>query len=130
MDSVLLVTLVLFGVVLLFVISMTIKQKKRIDLFENKIDTVWKKIEVIQHDVSALCASGLGVDERVGGAEQRVRSMIERLEELEENDSYEHLQEFQTAIKLAQEGATTDEIVEKCHLTADEARLLLKLHQA
>ncbi|PCH85528.1 MAG: hypothetical protein COB26_09220 [Piscirickettsiaceae bacterium] len=130
MDNTFLVTLVLIGVVLLFGILLLTKQKKRIDLFDKKLESVWKKIEVIQHDVSALCASGLGVDQRVGGAEQRVRSMIERLEELEENDSYEHLQEFKTAIKLAQEGATSDEIVETCHLTADEARLLLKLHQA
>lgn len=124
-----LVALVLLGIALFFCILLFIKQKKRLDLYEKKIEAVWNKIEVIQQDVSALCTSGLGVDERVGGAEQRVRSMIERLEELEENDSHEHLQEFQTAIKLAQEGAMADEIVEKCHLTTDEARLLLKLHQ-
>lgn len=124
---------VLFGaniVVLIFALIQIFKQRKHISSFEPRIDELWKKIEVMQHDVSALCSSGLGVDERVGGTEKRMRSLYERLEELEESDSSEHLQEFQNAIKLAQEGATSDEIVAKCNLTLDEARLLLRLHQA
>ena len=117
-------------IVLMYVISQILIQKKRINSFDERIDALWKKIEVMQHDVSALCSSGLGVDERVGGTEKRMRSLYERLEELEESDSSQHLQEFQNAIKLAQEGATSDEIVNKCNLTLDEARLLLRLHQA
>lgn len=130
MDNYIFELLALIGLVSFFPVLLSLKQKKRIDFFEHKLDEIWKKIEAIQHDVAALCASGLGVDERVGGAEKRVRSLIERLEELEESDSYEHLQEFQNAIKLAQDGVGADEIVEKCHLTVDEARLLLRLHQA
>jgi len=130
MDSYMMILDGAIIVVLVFVLIQIVKQKKRINSFDQKIDVLWKKIEVMQHDVSALCSSGLGVDERVGGAEKRMRSLYERLEELEESDSSEHLQEFQNAIKLAQEGATSDEIVNKCNLTLDEARLLLRLHQA
>lgn len=97
---------------------------------EAKVTEVCKKIETVQHDVSALCASGLGVDERIGGTERRVRNLIKRLEELEESDSFEHLQEFQGAIEMAQKGAGIEEIVEKFHLTVDEAGLLIRLHKA
>ena len=107
-----------------------IRQKKLISLLEQRVDEVCKKLDGMQNDVSALCASGLGVDERVGGTERRVRSLVGRLEELEESETFEHLQEFQGAIELAKSGAEASEIVEKCHLTLDEAELLIRLHKS
>lgn len=88
-----------------------------------------KKLESIQQDLSALCAGGLGVDERIGKMERRIRELVERVEELETNDAFENLQEFQQAIELAKKGANVAEIVEKCHLTSDEAELLIRLHK-
>ena len=128
MDVNLIVILIL-AAMLVYTLLLSFKQKSRLDTFDHKVEELESKIIAMQHDVSALCSSGLGVDERVDGTEKRVRSLIERLEELEDNDSSEHLQEFQNAIKLAQEGASVDEIIDKCHLTADEATLLLRLHQ-
>ncbi len=124
----LLIVILAGAVALLFV--MLSKQQQYSKALEDKVANVCKKFEIIQHDISALCTSGLGVDERVGGTERRVRSLIGRLEELEESDTFEHLQEFQGAIELAQKGAGVDEIVEKCHLTVDEAGLLIRLHRA
>lgn len=115
------------SVIASFVLSFN--QRRLSKDLEKKVNEISKKFSVIQQDISALCASGLGVDERVGGTERRVRSLIERLEELEESDSFEHLQEFQSAIELAQKGAEATEIVEKCHLTVDEAELLIRLHK-
>lgn len=88
-----------------------------------------KKLESIQQDLSALCAGGLGVDERIGKMERRIRELVERVEELETNDAFENLQEFQQAIELAKKGADVAEIVEQCHLTSDEAALLIRLHK-
>ncbi len=119
----------LVAFLLLSLLGLLFKQKKLIAKLEQRIDEVCKKFDGIQNDVSALCASGLGVDERVGGTERRVRSLVERLEELEESETFEHLQEFQGAIELAQSGAEASEIVEKCHLTLDEAALLIRLHK-
>ena len=106
------------------------KQLRLIKNLEKKVNEISKKFNAIQQDISALCASGLGIDDRVSGTERRLRSLIGRLEELEESDSFEHLQEFQSAIELAQKGAEAEEIVEKCHLTVDEAKLLIRLHKA
>lgn len=123
-----LIAVLVAAVIVLF--SLFSKQQRSNKLLEEKVNDVCKKFEIVQHDISALCASGLGVDERVGGTERRVRSLIERLEELEENDAFEHLQEFQSAIEMAQKGAEAREIVEKCHLTVDEAELLIRLHKS
>ncbi|MBQ0725180.1 MAG: DUF2802 domain-containing protein [Cycloclasticus sp.] len=100
--------------------------KRHLDKFA-AIDS--KKLESIQQDLSALCAGGLGVDERIGKIERRIRELVERVEELETNDAFENLQEFQQAIELAKKGADVAEIVEKCHLTTDEAALLIRLHK-
>jgi uncharacterized protein (DUF2141 family) len=125
------IALVMFLLVAVVVIFLMLSKQQRLNEdLKLKVDDVRQQFEVIRHDISALCASGLGVDERVGGTEKRVRSLITRLEELEESDSFEHLQEFQSAIELAQKGALVTEIVEKCHLTVDEAELLIRLHKA
>jgi len=125
----LILIMVLFAVVIMLFLTL-FKQQRLTKSLADEVAKVRDKISTVQHDISALCASGLGVDERVGSTERRVRSLIERLEELEESDSFEHLQEFQGAIELAKKGASVDEIVEKCHLTVDEAALLIRLHTA
>lgn len=124
----LLIVILFVAVVMLFLLVS--KQQRLTKSLESTVLEISKKFEIVQHDISALCASGLGVDERVGGTERRVRSLIGRLEELEESDAFEHLQEFQGAIELAQKGADIEEIVEKCHLTLDEAGLLIRLHKS
>ena len=117
--------IMIVAVLCLFVV----KQKRLIKSLEATVSRISNKFEIVQQDISALSASGLGVDERVGGAERRVRSLMERIEELEESETFEHLQEFQEAIEMATKGAEVEEIVEKCHLTVDEADLLIRLHK-
>lgn len=121
---------ILFLLVIVGFIYLWLNQKKQQQIAEKKLQELWKKIEAIQHDVSALCSGARGVDERVGGNEKRVRGLLNRLEDLEESDPSGHIQEFQEATKLAQEGAAAEEIVEKCNLTIDEAGLLVRLHQS
>jgi len=125
----LIIIAVLFAAIIMLFLALFKLQRSNKSLVD-EVAMVRQKVATIQHDVSSLCASGLGVDERVGGTERRLRSLIERLEELEDSDSFEHLQEFQGAIELAKKGAGVDEIVEKYHLTVDEAGLLIRLHTA
>jgi hypothetical protein len=116
--------LMLGGLVVLW-----LKLNEQRHLTDLKLDELWRKIEAIQHDVSALCSGARGVDERLDSNEKRVKSLLERVEDIEDNDESGHIQEFQEATKLAQEGALAEEIVEKCNLTIDEASLLVRLHQ-
>jgi len=125
----LIIIAILFAAIIILFLALFKLQRSNKSLVD-EVAMVRQKVAAIQHDVSSLCASGLGVDERVGGTERRLRSLIERLEELEDSDSFEHLQEFQGAIELAKKGAGVDEIVEKYHLTVDEAGLLIRLHTA
>jgi len=122
-----LIAVLLVSVILLFVLL--IKQQKRTEALIKEVAAAGKKVEVTRHDVSSLCASALGVDERVSEAERRLRNLVARLSELEESDTFENLQEFQTAIELAKDGVSAEGIVEQSHLTLDEAGLLIRLHK-
>jgi len=121
------ITVLFVAVVLLFLLLM--KQQKRNEVLVKEVTEACKKVETIRHDISSLCASGLGTDERISEAERRLRGLIGRLGELEESENFENLQEFQTAIELAKEGVSAAGIVEKSHLTLDEAELLIRLHK-
>jgi len=122
-----LIVVLLVSVILLFVLF--IRQQKRTEALIKKVAEASKKVDVTRHDVSSLCASGLGVDNRVSEVERRLRNLVSRLSELEESDTFENLQEFQTAIELAKDGVSAEGIVEKSHLTLDEAELLIRLHK-
>lgn len=124
------ISMLLVFVLLLAMAILVFQQRRLMNGLEQRVNEVCNKFEVIRNDISALCAGGLGVDERVGGLERRVRTVVERLDDLEESDAFEHLQEFQGAIELAQQGAEPSEIVEKCQLTLDEAELLIRLHKS
>jgi len=126
--SLVLISVLCAAIIMLFIALFKLQRLNK--SLQDEVEKLGQKVTTVEHDVSSLCASGLGVDERVAGLERRVRSLIERLEELEDSDSFEHLQEFQGAIELAKKGASVDEIVEKFHLTVDEAGLLIRLHTA
>ncbi len=126
--SLVLIAVLCAAIILLFIARFKLQRLNK--SLQDEVAKVRQKVATIEHDVSSLCVSGLGVDERVAGLERRIRSLIERLEELEGSDSFEHLQEFQGAVELAKKGASVDEIVEKFHLTVDEAGLLIRLHTA
>jgi len=122
-----LIAVLIILVVLLFLLF--IKQQKYIEALIKEMAAASKKVEATRNDVSSLCASSLGVDERVNEAERRLRNLVNRLSELEESDTFENLQEFQTAIELAKDGVSAEGIVEQSHLTLDEAGLLIRLHK-
>jgi len=120
---------ILLAALFIIVVVLFLKQQSRNEVLEKEVFEASKKVEAIKHDISSLCASALGVDERVGEAERRLRSLIDRLIELEESETFENLQEFQAAIELAKDGVDAAGIVEKSHLTLDEAKLLIRLHK-
>ena len=126
--SLVLIAVLCAAIIMLFIALFKLQRLNK--SLQDEVEKLGQKVTTVEHDVSSLCVSGLGVDERVAELERRVRSLIERLEELEGSDSFEHLQEFQGAIELAKKGASVDEIVEKFHLTVDEAGLLIRLHTA
>lgn len=86
------------------------------------------RVVAMRNDLSGLCSGAVGVDHRVQSNEQRVRNLLQRLEELESAEN-EDEKSYQRAIKLVQEGCTAEELSQQFSLTADEASLLVRLYQ-
>lgn len=128
MDINLLYLLIALGVTFLLGLMLWRMQSKQQRIVQNKVDGLWEKLNIIQNDISALCAGALGADERVSANTKRIRILLDRLDELEEGGAQGHIQAFQEATKLAQSGASVEEIIEKCNLTIDEADLLIRLY--
>ncbi len=84
-------------------------------------------LKSVKNDLRALCSSAVGVGERVGRLEGRLRQLSERQDQLDLREP--SAQPYQQAIKLVHNGADVDEIVEACGLSRGEAELVMMMHR-
>lgn len=81
----------------------------------------------LQSDVHALCAGAINISNHMTTLEQKIRRLSERHNQLELRDPMQ--QTYDHAIRLAQQGAGVNDLVERCGLTRGEAELLLRIHR-
>ncbi len=87
-----------------------------------------QRIRQLENDLGALCTASAGEGEHVVRLEQLMRGLSERQDTLELRASTE--QPYDRASKLAQDGASVDDLVNSCGLTRAEAELVVMLHGA
>lgn len=80
----------------------------------------------IEHDLAALCRAAVGEGQRVLTMQQQVEGLAERQAALELGSGGER--PYTRASRLAQEGASIDDLIRTCGLTRAEAELLVMLH--
>lgn len=88
----------------------------------------------VQNDMRALCSAAVAVGERMNRFERSQRQLLERQNELgqrQERLGKEDTEEFSfaQAVKMAQKGASVDDLVEICGLTRGEAELVAMMHR-
>ena len=83
-------------------------------------------IRRLQSDVHALCAGAINMGNYISTLEQRLRRLTERQDQLDLRDPMQ--QTYAHAIRLAQQGAGVNDLVENCGLARGEAELLLRVH--
>ena len=91
-------------------------------------------LEVVQNDLRALCNAAVQVGGRVNLLEQSVKQLQQRQQELGlRQDKMVHpepeARSFEQAIKLAQKGASVEELMDICELSRGEAELLSMMHR-
>lgn len=86
------------------------------------------ELQSLQNDLRALCAGAVGVGEHVERIEQQVRRLTERQDQLDLRDPA--TQSYRHAIKLAQKGASVEELMSASGLVRGEAELLMRLYRA
>ena len=81
----------------------------------------------LQSDVHALCAGAINMGNYMSALEQKLRRLAERQDQLDLRDPMQ--QTYAHAIRLAQQGAGVNDLVENCGLAQGEAELLLRVHR-
>ena len=91
-------------------------------------------LQTLQSDLRALCNAAVGVGERVNGLERRLRQLAQQQEELglrqaQINQEEPEQRSYSQAIKMAQKGASVDDMVDVCNITRGEAELVAMMHR-
>ncbi len=82
----------------------------------------------LQSDIHALCAGAINMSNHMAALEQKLRRLMERQDQVELRDPAQ--QTYAHAIRLAQQGADVNDLVERCGMAQGEADLLLRVHRA
>lgn len=82
----------------------------------------------IHEDMRALCAGSAAVGTHLAALDQRLQRLAEQQRTLELREPGG--QSYGFAIRLAQQGASVEELMENCGMSRGEAELLLRLHHS
>lgn len=88
-----------------------------------------EKITGLQSQLSVLCAGAVGTDDRIHKFEQTLSSLKEQHNTLSlgtssSPPSYDH------AIRLARKGVGTEQLMDNCNLSDEEAHLISRLYDS
>lgn len=86
-----------------------------------------REIDTLKQTVGALCSSAVGVDKRVNRLERMGRDLEERQESIEQH-SQQNEPPYSDAIRMVQEGAGADELIEGLGISRDAADLIIMMH--
>ncbi|WP_416305752.1 DUF2802 domain-containing protein [Neptunicella sp. SCSIO 80796] len=95
---------------------------------QNKVMLELKsELQLLQEGVHELRTGSLGVGQKVQDLVKQLQETQARQDELKDQDPESKL--YGQAARMAQQGATTDEIMQECELPRAEAELLIQLHK-
>ena len=98
------------------------ENRRREELSQYKRD-----IDTLKQTVGALCSSAVGVDKRVNRLERMGRDLEERQESIEQHGQYGD-PPYSDAIRMVQEGAGSDELIDELGISRDAADLIILMH--
>lgn len=100
--------------------------KRQLGQAQRSADELAQQLEFIRQSISGLTAGAVGMDRRVGRLEAQERALTERQESLEIQQVDE--QPYGHAIRLVQQGAGVNRLVQELDLSESEADLIVRLH--
>jgi hypothetical protein len=86
-----------------------------------------RDIDILKQTVGALCSSAVGVDKRVNRLERMGRDLEERQENIEHYNQHGD-PPYSDAIRMVQEGAGVNELIERLGISRDAADLIIMMH--
>lgn len=110
------------------------KQKQLAEQMRQKLQSQDKnlldlksELQLHHEAIHELRTGSLGVGQKVQTLVKQLQATQAKQDEMEEHDPESKL--YGHAAKMAQQGASVEEIVEECELTRGEAELLIQLHR-
>ena len=99
---------------------------RRIAALTQHLTVMQQQLALQQQSISGLTAGAVGMDRRLRRAEATEKLLNDRQETFENQQASE--QPYSQAIRLVQQGATTQRLVEELSLSESEADLIVRLH--
>lgn len=87
-----------------------------------------QEMNSLKQILNGLCSGAVGVDRRITRLEQHEKELLERQEQLQQEQTQSHDQPYGDAIQHVRQGLPVDSLVEKYGFSRTEADLLVHLH--
>jgi hypothetical protein len=120
--------LLLLIAAILFVASMSmlIWTRKHIQAIEHQIQT--QRISAhVEDEITALNLASIGLGSRFLKLEKELQTLSAHVDEV--HSQMQSNTPYAQAINLAQQGASAEDIIELCHISCNEAELLIMMHK-
>lgn len=120
------VTYSLAGVILILAFFL-VQLLLRVHSLLQRIEQLESKANSQQVSINGLTAGAVGVDRRLRGIEERESAIVHRQESIESQQA-EGGTPFGEAIRLVQQGATAERLIDELGLSPSEASLIAMIH--
>lgn len=107
---------------------LTWRLRQQLDGLHARCQSQQQLAETLQEQLDQLAAGEIGMGKRLERSVQDFASLRDRFDELE--SAQQSSAPYATAIRMAEQGAGVEGLVDACGITQAEAELLLKLHCA
>lgn len=84
-------------------------------------------VDTLKNDVCALFTGAVGEDSRIHKLEARTRRIIQRQEQLENNNNHSE-RPYEQAIRMVHQGSSAKDLMAVCNLSKGEADLIMMVH--
>ena len=95
---------------------------------ETARDELQKKVAVLESELSAMMDGAFGVASQLQQVEMNLKDTAQRQEQIQQRDLGNL--PYNEAVRLANKGASVEELVEQCGLSRSEAELVELLHKS
>lgn len=131
MSNTLLLSLISAIICLLFVVLWLWRHLQQLQL---RLDDLERMVNRSNEDIAGLCSAAVTVDNRILGADKKLKSIVEKLAQYrhqgDASTQHSSASSYQNVIQKIRQGADADELVRDYGLSREEAVLLIRLNAA
>lgn len=118
--------IIIASILTLISLALWINTRQRLNTFSQSI-VQQQTSSTVMNQLSALNAGSIGLGERFVKMQKEIQALTSRVDDLQLQVQTQT--PYAQAIQLIQRGHSSQDLVELCNISFNEAQLLVKLHQ-